>query len=122
MLQFIADFSPRLRAISPAFVADPKRTGGSMFRIYRDTRFSADKSPFKTWMAARFPHEVSKKGQSAPGFYLHIGPGEGFGGGGLYHADQPAITRVRQAIVANPKGWNIARASGLEDDEETLKR
>src|ERR1051326_3820497 len=61
MLQFIADFAPRLRTISRAYVADPRRTGGSMFRIYRDTPFSPDKSPFKTWMAARFPHGARRQ-------------------------------------------------------------
>ena len=42
-LAFVAAFAPKLKTISPRFVADPRRTGGSMFRIYRDTRFSHDK-------------------------------------------------------------------------------
>src|SRR5205085_9961627 len=64
MLRFIADFEPKLHAISPHFVADPRPSGGSMFRIYRDTRFSADKSPYKTNIAAHFPHVDSGKGIS----------------------------------------------------------
>jgi uncharacterized protein (TIGR02453 family) len=68
MLQFIEDFAPRLRTISPAYVADKRRMGGSMFRIYRDTRFSADKSPFKTNVAARFQHEARKKAEGVPAF------------------------------------------------------
>jgi uncharacterized protein DUF2461 len=53
MLHFIADLGPRLRTISEHLNADPRPSGGSMFRIYRDTRFSKDKSPYKTNIAAR---------------------------------------------------------------------
>jgi len=96
--------------------------GGSMFRIYRDTRFSSDKSPFKTWMAARFQHEAARKGHNVPGFYLHLQPGECYGGGGLYHAEQPTITRVREHIVASPKAWAavVEKGPGIEGDR--LKR
>src|SRR4051812_13621269 len=76
MLQFIADFAPRLRTISRAYVVDPRRSGGSMFRIYRDTRFASDKSPFKTWAAARFAHEARKQVENVPAFYLHLQPKE----------------------------------------------
>jgi len=122
MLQFIADFSPRLRAISRAYVADARRTGGSMFRIYRDTRFSADKSPFKTWMAARFPHEARKQIDSVPGFYLHLQPGECYGGGGVYHIDTPSLTRIRQRMVSAPREWAAVLASGVEIEGDTLTR
>ena len=74
MLQFINDFGPRLREISRAYVADPRRSGGSMFRIYRDTRFSEDKSPFKTWAAARFAHERRKEAGERAGVLSSPGP------------------------------------------------
>src|SRR5512145_135560 len=93
MLEFISDFAPRLRAISPAYVADRRRMGGSMFRIYRDTRFAADKSPFKTNVAARFQHEARRKVQGVPAFYLSLAPGECEGGGGVYHTPMPVLTR-----------------------------
>ena len=48
MLAFINDFAPALRSISPAYIVDRRRIGGSTYRIYRDTRFSEDKTPFKT--------------------------------------------------------------------------
>jgi uncharacterized protein (TIGR02453 family) len=121
-LQFIGDFAPRLRKISPAFVADPRRMGGSMFRIYRDTRFSADKSPFKTWVAARFAHEARRKVEGVPAFYLRVSPGESFGGGGVYHLDTPALTKVRQHIVAEPKRWRAVLSAGVEIEGEQLKR
>ena len=72
-LAFIEDFSYRLREISPNFVADPRRTGGSLFRIYRDVRFSKDKSPYKTHAGAHFP--AGGKGVRGPGYYFHIEPG-----------------------------------------------
>jgi uncharacterized protein (TIGR02453 family) len=122
MLQFIADFAPRLRRISRAYVADPRRSGGSMFRIYRDTRFSDDKSPFKTWAAARFSHEARKQTDSVPAFYLHVGPGEVFGGGGVYHVEMSALTRIRQRMVEAPSRWAAVRRTGIEIEGDTLTR
>jgi len=123
MLEFIADFAPRLRKISRAFVADPKRTGGSMFRIYRDTRFSPDKTPFKTWMAARFPHEARNRIDGVPGFYLHLEPKEEcYGGGGVYHLEMPALLKIRQHIVAAPKAWAAVLAAGIEIEGDRLSR
>jgi uncharacterized protein (TIGR02453 family) len=121
MLQFIGDFAPKLREISRAYVADRRRVGGSMFRLHRDTRFSADKAPFKTWVAARFQHEARKQVESVPAFYLHIQPGEVYAGGGVYHIDMPALTRIRQSIVDNPTRWGAVR-HGLFEDEHVLTR
>src|SRR5271170_6489971 len=61
-LRLIADLAPALKKISPYFVADPRPVGGSMMRIYRDTRFSKDKSPYKTSLAAHFWHSKGKDG------------------------------------------------------------
>jgi uncharacterized protein (TIGR02453 family) len=122
MLAFIGDFGARLRAISPAYVADRRRMGGSMFRIYRDTRFSADKSPFKTNVAARFPHEARKKVDGVPSFYVSLAPGECEGGGGVYHTAMPVLTRIRRHIVDQPKRWKAVLDSGLEVRGEQLKR
>ena len=122
MLQFITDLAPRLRAISPAFVVDARRAGESLFRIYRDTRFSPDKSPFKTWMAARFAHEARRKVENVPGFYLHLEPRESYGGGGVYHLETPSLTRIREYLVATPKAWERVRKTGVEIQGDTLKR
>jgi uncharacterized protein (TIGR02453 family) len=122
MLHFIDDLRPRLARVAPGFVADPRKSGGSMFRIYRDTRFSADKSPYKTHVAARFLHRDQPKGQQGPSFYLHLEPGEAFGGGGIYHPDMPTLTRVRHAIVDDARGWRAVRKAGLEIEGESLKR
>ncbi len=74
---FIEAFAPRLEKISPHFRADARPSGGSLFRIYRDTRFSKDKTPYKTNVGIHFRHERAKDAH-APGYYLHIGPGRGF--------------------------------------------
>ena len=75
-----------------------------MFRIYRDVRFSKDKSPYKTHAAVHFRHEVGKE-VHGPGFYLHLEPGHVFAGTGMWHPDSKTLARVRDAIVANPARW-----------------
>ena len=101
-LAFIGAFAPRLEKISPHFRADARPSGGSLFRIYRDTRFSNDKSPYKTNLGIHFRHERAKDAH-APGYYLHIGPGEVFAGGGIWHPATEAATAIREAIVADPE-------------------
>lgn len=59
-LLFIGSFAPHLAELSPFFVADPRPMRGSLFRIYRDTRFSPDKRPFKTHVGIRFSHSSAK--------------------------------------------------------------
>jgi uncharacterized protein (TIGR02453 family) len=125
-LDFIEAFAPRLEKISPHFRADPRPSGGSLFRIYRDTRFSKDKSPYKTNVGIHFRHERAKDAH-APGYYLHIGPDEVFAGGGIWHPDTEAATRIREAIVADPQRWKRAAHGGafakrLELGGESLKR
>ena len=107
LLGFIEDFGPRLHAISSHFVADARANGGSMFRIYRDVRFSKDKSPYKTQAAAHFRHEAGKTAH-APGFYLHLAPGEVGAGVGIWRPATPVLTEIRNAIVADPEGWKEA--------------
>lgn len=104
MMRFIEDFAPRLKKISPHFVADPRPNGGSMMRIHRDIRFSKDKSPFNTHIAASFRH-VNGKETAAPGFYLHLQPEYCFVGTGLWHPDPATRTKVALAIVNDPAGW-----------------
>jgi uncharacterized protein (TIGR02453 family) len=104
LLRFVAAFAGPLGKISPHLLADPRPSGGSLFRIYRDTRFSRDKSPYKTWAALRFSHEQAKD-VHAPGYYLHLEPGGVFAGAGLWHPDPSAQKKVRDAIVAESGKW-----------------
>ena len=103
-LRFISDFAPDLARISPRFRADPRANGGSLFRIYRDTRFSRDKSPYKTHTGIHFRHEAAKDAH-APGFYLHLEPGSVFVGCGIWRPGGPALRKIREAIDENPDAW-----------------
>ena len=102
--QFITEFAPRLRRISRHFDADPRPGKGTLFRIYRDVRFSKDKSPYKTWIGIQFRHE-SARDAHAPGFYLHLEPGHVMAGAGIWHPDTSTTNSIRDAIVENSAGW-----------------
>ena len=121
-LAFIADFAPHLAEISPNFVADPRPVGGSMFRIYRDVRFSKDKSPYKTHVGLQFRH-VDGKDVHAPGFYLGIEPGGCVAAMGMWHPDREALSRVRERIVAEPDEWvETVESTGFGWYGESLMR
>ena len=115
LLGFIEDFEPYLHSISEHFVADSRANGGSMFRIYRDVRFSKDKTPYKTQAAVQFRHEAAKS-VHAPGFYLHLAPDEVFAGVGIWRPDSATVGRIRSRIVEDPGGWE--RAVGDPDFTE----
>jgi len=116
LLAFVSDFAVPLREISRYYVADPRPVGGSIFRVYRDTRFSRDKTPYKTHAAAHFRHEASRDAH-APGFYLHLEPGNVYGGAGIWQPDPESLRRVRDAIAANPVRWQ-----GIVSDESLRTR
>ena len=86
LLSFISDFDVYLQRLSPHFVADARKVGGSLFRIHRDVRFSKDKSPYKTNVGVHFRHEQAQDAH-APGYYLHLQPRNSFVGGGIWHPD-----------------------------------
>ena len=126
LLSFIVDFGVHLSKISQHYLADPRPMGGSLFRIYRDVRFSKDKSPYKTYVGIHFRHERAK-GVHAPGFYLHLEPGSVFGGVGIWHPDANTLTKIRDAIVDDPSGWkqavsNEEFSSIYKLDGDSLKR
>ncbi|HEY2446395.1 MAG TPA: DUF2461 domain-containing protein [Rhizomicrobium sp.] len=104
MSDFIAAVAPRLARVSKHFTADPRPNGGSMFRIYRDVRFSKDKRPYKEHAACHFRHELGKDAH-APGFYMHFASGEVFFGGGLWMPPPDALMKIREAIAAKPAQW-----------------
>lgn len=121
VLRFIADLAPRLRAISPYLVADPRPNGGSLFRIYRDTRFSADKKPYKTHAGMHFPHAKAGNDVHVPGYYFHLEPSGSFLAAGIWRPDAPATYRIRRAIVAAPGRWKKA-CRGFELEGDRLQR
>jgi len=120
VLGLIAALAPRLSAISPHIVADPRPSGGSLLRIYRDTRFSRDKTPYKTNVGIRFPHGAARD-IHGPGYYLHLAPGEVFMGAGIWRPDPDTLRAIRGAIVKDPGGWRRARRSPLRHGEASLR-
>jgi len=107
-LDFIEDFADMLYKISPHFVADARKQGGSLFRLHRDTRFSKDKTPYKTHTGMQFRHVATKDDVHAPGFYLHLEPGECWAGIGLWQPSTADALKIRTAIAENPANWKKA--------------
>lgn len=104
MSDFIAAIAPRLDEIAPYFIADARPNGGSMFRIYRDVRFSKDKKPYKEHIACQFRHQAGKDAH-APGFYLHIAADGVSFGGGLYLPPSEPLAKVRAKIDDQAARW-----------------
>jgi uncharacterized protein (TIGR02453 family) len=107
-MAFIRDFQPRLKRISPYFVASDRRVGGSLMRIYRDTRFARHAEPYKTNVGIQFRHELGGD-IHAPGFYVHVAPEECFLALGVWRPDPASLGRIRQAIVEWPDRWRRVR-------------
>jgi uncharacterized protein (TIGR02453 family) len=120
-LRFISDLGPPLRKVSRHLATDPRPSGGSLFRIYRDTRFSKDKSPYKTHAGMYFPVRGGEDVHT-PGFYLHLEPGGCFAAAGLWHPDGAATARVREAIVSRPGDWAKIGRAGLALEGDSLRR
>jgi uncharacterized protein (TIGR02453 family) len=119
-LRFIADFAAPLYEITPHLVADARPSRGSLFRIYRDTRFSYDKRPYKTHVAMRFSHRG--KDVHSPGFYLHLEPGGCFAACGLWRPEPLTLLKVRAAIASRPEEWRLVRKLLNWDDAGKLSR
>jgi uncharacterized protein (TIGR02453 family) len=131
----VAALAERLAARDIPLQADPKR---SIFRIYRDTRFSKDKSPYKTHLGASFPWlERSADGTlieadgsaHGNGGYFNFQPGEMYVGGGMWMAEKPRLDAFRRAIVEDPDRVRAAleepgfkAAFGTVTAHEHLKR
>jgi uncharacterized protein (TIGR02453 family) len=109
MLTLLDTLATRLRAVDPEITLDPKK---AMYRIYRDVRFSADKSPYKVWLAAAFTyHGFDRKHDAA--FYFHIMPEEIGVGGGLYAPQGDRLKNIRRAIDADASALRDILASSL---------
>ena len=106
-LHFIQSMQDPLAEFAPHFTAVPTRVGGSLMRVYRDTRFSHNKLPYKTNIGIQFRHERAKDVHS-PGFYVHIDPAEVFVGVGMWRPDSDSLRQIRQRIAARPAEWQRA--------------
>jgi len=100
MQSFIAALKVPMSKVAPELDVNPKR---SMFRIYRDVRFSKNKQPYKTHAAAIF--HVRGHWQDSAGFYVHIEPGGVYAGGGVYMPDSDQLKKIRRAIAGNSRDF-----------------
>lgn len=132
MRELIEEMDVRLARFAPEIIGDPKR---SMFRIYRDIRFSKDKSPYKTHAACWFYHRDGTRavGREAAGggagFYFQIAPGSCFAGGGMWMPPREALHNLRDAIADDPRRFDrmiterrVTRRFGGMDEEAMLTR
>lgn len=106
-LHFIQSMQEPLAELAPHFTAVPTRIGGSLMRVYRDTRFSKNKLPYKTNIGIQFRHERAKDVHS-PGYYVHIDPDEVFVGVGMWRPDSEPLRQIRERIAAKPGEWSRA--------------
>lgn len=130
--RFVEEMDVRLARFAPEIVGDPKR---SIFRIYRDVRFSKDKSPYKTNAGCWFQHRNASHGVGSEthgagaGFYFHLEPGGSFVAGGIWMPPRPTLNALREAIAAKPADFAKSMASaafrrrfGALSEEAMLKR
>ncbi|MEE9278204.1 MAG: DUF2461 domain-containing protein [Dehalococcoidia bacterium] len=102
--EFIRNMEPRIRGVSKQLIADDRKAGGSLMRIYRDVRFSKDKSPYKTNVGIQFRHRAGKD-VHAPALYVHLEPDDVFVGVGIWHPDAPSLQGIRAKIDDEPDRW-----------------
>ncbi len=108
-LDFIAGMGAPLESIAPHFLAIPKRQGGSLMRVYRDTRFHRG-APYKTNIGIQFRHELGKD-VHAPGYYLHLETSGCFLAAGVWRPEPKALKRIRERIHEKPAAWRRVKAS-----------
>jgi uncharacterized protein (TIGR02453 family) len=107
-LELVRQLQKPLARIAPFLVADPRRSGGSVLRIYRDTRFSTDKTPYKTHVGIQLRHEAGKD-IHAPSIYIQIDPRQSLIAAGCYRPAPPALAAIRSSIDARQTAWKRAR-------------
>lgn len=132
MREFVEEMDVRLARLAPEIVGDPKR---SVFRIYRDVRFSADKTPYKVHAAAWFYHRdgTHRVGQEShgggAGFYFHFQPGGSLDAGGIWMPPREALAKIRDAMAEKPAAFRrivtdprLVRRFGELDTDAVLTR
>jgi uncharacterized protein (TIGR02453 family) len=122
----VEEMDVRLARVAPELVGDPRR---SIFRINRDVRFSADKSPYKTNAACQFYHHDAGRGAgqdaegAGAGLYFQLADGECFVAGGIWMPARPALERIREALAEDAGGLDrIVRAPAFQRRFKALDR
>ena len=132
MRALVEEMDVRLARLAPELTGDPRH---SIFRIHRDVRFSADKSPYKTNAACQFYHHDAGRGAgqdaqgAGAGLYFQLADGQCFVAGGMWMPARPALERIREAIAESPEALErlvrapaFRRRFGGLDAEAVLKR
>ena len=133
MEALVAACADRFAARGVPLLADPKK---AVWRIYRDTRFSKDKSPYKRHLAANFPYveraggvETPDTGAHGNGGYFNFQPGEMYVGGGMWMPDKDRLTAFRRAVIDEPdrvrealEDPGFVQAFGGVSSHEPMKR
>ncbi len=121
-LDFIATIAPAIHQFSDYFDAIPKRSGGSLMRVYKDMRFVKDKRPYKTNIGIQFRHQFGKD-IHAPGYYLHIEGGNCFLAAGLWRPEPKSLAGIRSLIKDKPQEWGkVIQSSKFGKDFEMSGR
>jgi len=128
----VEEMDVRLAALAPELLGDPRR---SVFRIHRDVRFSADKSPYKTNAACQFFHRDARRGAgqeadgAGAGLYFQLADGDCFVAGGIWMPARATLDRLREAIAERHEeleriveARSFRRRFGRLDEEAMLKR
>ena len=132
MRALVEEMDVRLARLAPELTGDPRH---SVFRIHRDVRFSADKSPYKTNAACQFYHHDAGRGAgqdaqgAGAGLYFQLADGQCFVAGGMWMPARPALERIREVIAETPEAMErllrapaFRRRFGTLDTEAMLKR
>jgi uncharacterized protein (TIGR02453 family) len=107
-VELVRQLEKPLAKIAPMLSVIPQAHNGSVMRIYRDTRFGKDKTPYKTNVGISVRHQANKD-IHAPGVYIHLEPAECFVGAGCWRPESNVLAAIRVAIDADPKAWKRAR-------------
>ncbi|MFW9868999.1 MAG: DUF2461 domain-containing protein [Candidatus Thorarchaeota archaeon] len=126
---FVVAFGEKLKTISDSFTYDTRTNGrGSILRIYRDVRFSKDKTPYNTRLRFRFGEGTPEKGLY-PGYFFGMDETGGRLLGGIYKFAKPTLDRYRKAILDDSSGKMLAKIldeiknqKGFEIGGEHFKR
>jgi uncharacterized protein (TIGR02453 family) len=121
-LEFIDEVAEWFEVEGLPYVAEAKKMGGSLSRIYRDTRFSKDKSPYNTHVHMGFMHKGSTEENPLPGIGIWWDKSGASVGAGCWMGGTPVLNKIRDAIVDDPKAWATAKkAVTLHHDLAPLK-
>ena len=101
MTELVLALGEEFEQFAPEYLTDPRK---AIYRIHRDTRFSNDKTPYKTHVAASFNHKALAK-HAAAGFYFHLSPAEILMGGGVYMPGSAELLAIRRHIAEEPAAY-----------------